>query len=101
MDEGFFLLLFRTVIGGAMLLGYIVLLRRLCTGGDVHPDDCGKPLRRQRVKMGSHFGPKTYGPRWGSWIGLVITLAPVNIIFLLGIYLWANAIVTLLRQGQI
>lgn len=90
--------IFRTMVGGGLIAGYAAVLWRLYTGGDVHPDDKTKPLYIQRVKMGSSFRHKSYGERWGSWIGLTITLAPVNFLVLYGLHAWASSFITLLTR---
>lgn len=74
----------RIVVGGALLVGGSLVLHRLITGGDVHPADRDKPLYLQRVRMGGWR--KSWGIRWGGWVGLFVTLAPASSVAIYGLW---------------
>ena len=66
-------------------LGYLVW--EAIAGGDVHPEDRNLPLHKQRVKMGNPiYGPMSYGPRWGAWIGVAPLVALPIVIFLFWLF---------------
>lgn len=73
LDEAILWIL-RTIIGGAMLAGLAALFHSLAWRGQIHPDDKNKPAYRQRVMTG-HWRPG-YAVRWGTWLGVLVTLGP-------------------------
>lgn len=70
------LLAVQIVVGGALLGGAGIAVWAVAMSRDIHPDDNGKPIYRQRLKVGSSYRPKSYAERWGIWLGLAVTLGP-------------------------
>jgi hypothetical protein len=74
--------LLRLIQGVVILLigaGVLAFLWSCVVGGEVFPGDEKEPLYKQRIKVGSPFRPRSYAPRWHTWIGIAATLlfAPV------------------------
>ena len=73
----------RILVGGALLAGVGAVIYAFVWGGQVHPDDKEKPLHLQRVMTG-HWRPG-YAVRWGTWIGLIVTIGPALGVVIYGI----------------